>query len=115
MHVPLAGPAITAVACVCRSFDQFANLVLERAVELITVGNLYAEIALGLYVVRGENVVLLGEIDPNRETPENLQQVAVPPSLRVPACSSAALCAVRCAVHKDGTGMDWQRQWMQEG
>ena len=81
------------------------------------MGNLYAEIALGLYVVRGENVVLLGEIDPTRETPENLQQVAVPPSLCVPACSPAALCAqqVLFAVHKDGTGMDWHRQWMQEG
>jgi U6 snRNA-associated Sm-like protein LSm1 len=58
-----------------RSFDQFANLVLEAAVELIIVGSLYAEIALGLYVVRGENVVLLGEIDTQRETPTPLQQV----------------------------------------
>ena len=63
-------------AC-CRSFDQFANLVLESAVELITVGNQYAEIALGLYVVRGENVVLLGEIDAAREPPQNLQQVGI--------------------------------------
>ena len=45
--------------------------------ELIIVGNLYAEIALGLYVVRGENVVLLGEIDVTREVPQPLQQVGV--------------------------------------
>ena len=43
--------------------------------ELITVGNLFSEIALGLYVVRGENVVLLGEIDATREIPRVLQQV----------------------------------------
>lgn len=56
-----------------RSFDQFANLVLETATERIIVGNLYAEKPLGLYVVRGENVVLLGEIDDTRDPPHLLQ------------------------------------------
>lgn len=56
-----------------RSFDQFANLVLETAVERIVVGSLYAEVQLGLYVVRGENVVLLGEVDEARDPPELLQ------------------------------------------
>ena len=59
-----------------RSFDQFANLVLESAVERIVVGNLYAEVVLGLYVVRGENVVLLGEIDDARDPPYLLQRVS---------------------------------------
>ena len=35
-----------------RSFDQFANLVLEDSSERIIVGTQYAEVALGLYVVR---------------------------------------------------------------
>ena len=51
---------------VLRSFDQFANLVLEAAVERVVVGQQFAETPLGLYVVRGENVVLLGEIDEHR-------------------------------------------------
>ncbi len=59
----------------CRSFDQFANLVLEGAVERIIVGILYAEDPLGLYVVRGENVVLLGDIDPAHDPPAILQKV----------------------------------------
>jgi len=46
-----------------RSFDQFANIVLESAVERIVVGSRYADVPLGLYVIRGENVVLLGEVD----------------------------------------------------
>ena len=46
---------------ILRSFDQFANLVLERCVERVIVGLQYAEVHLGLHVVRGENVVLLGE------------------------------------------------------
>jgi U6 snRNA-associated Sm-like protein LSm1 len=51
-----------------RSFDQFANIVLEGAVERIIVGSSYSDIPLGLYIVRGENVVLMGEVDEARET-----------------------------------------------
>lgn len=61
--------------CPCRSFDQFANLIMEQSVERIVVGQLYAEVALGLYVVRGENVVLLGEIDEARDPPAALRRV----------------------------------------
>ncbi|GAU33003.1 hypothetical protein TSUD_358700 [Trifolium subterraneum] len=43
-----------------RSFDQFANAVLEGACERVIVGDLYCDIPLGLYVIRGENVVLIG-------------------------------------------------------
>ncbi len=60
---------------VLRSFDQFANLVLEKAVERIIVGRQYAEIPMGLYVIRGENVVLLGEIDESKDPPAALQKV----------------------------------------
>ncbi|CAK0780734.1 hypothetical protein CVIRNUC_005156 [Coccomyxa viridis] len=60
-----------------RSFDQFANLVLEGAVERIISGSLYAEDPLGLYVVRGENVVLLGDIDGADDPPSVLQKVSV--------------------------------------
>ena len=39
-----------------------ANLVLEDTVERIFHGNAFAENWHGLYLIRGENVVLLGEI-----------------------------------------------------
>ncbi|KAL8458732.1 hypothetical protein ACS0TY_036295 [Phlomoides rotata] len=45
-----------------RSFDQFANAVLEGACERVIVGDLYCDIPLGLYIIRGENVVLIGEL-----------------------------------------------------
>lgn len=51
-----------------RSFDQFANIVLEGAVERIIVAQSYSDIPLGLYIVRGENVVLMGEVDEEKET-----------------------------------------------
>ncbi|KAL6222076.1 hypothetical protein ACLB2K_005468 [Fragaria x ananassa] len=50
-----------------RSFDQFANVVLEGACERVIVGGLYCDIPLGLYVIRGENVVLIGELELNKE------------------------------------------------
>jgi len=46
-----------------RSFDQFSNFVLEDTFERHVAGDKYGDIPLGLYIIRGENVVLLGEID----------------------------------------------------
>lgn len=45
-----------------RSVDQFANLVLHKTIERIHVGNEYGDIPRGIFIIRGENVVLLGEI-----------------------------------------------------
>jgi len=85
-----------------RSFDQFANLVLEAAVERVIVGALYAETPLGLYVVRGENVVLLGEIDEARDPPPALQRVraAAAPTAQLPRClrGGARASARRCVL-----------------
>ena len=65
---------------VLRTFDQFgqncfqflvlsylliiyaANLVLNDSVERIHVDNEYADIPRGLFLIRGENVVLMGEV-----------------------------------------------------
>ncbi|XP_060525845.1 U6 snRNA-associated Sm-like protein LSm1 [Cylas formicarius] len=60
-----------------RSVDQFANLVLHRTIERIHVGKEYGDIPRGVFIVRGENVVLLGEIDPEREDSLPLTEVTV--------------------------------------
>lgn len=39
-----------------------ANLVLHLTVERIYIGNEYGEIDRGVFLIRGENVVLCGEI-----------------------------------------------------
>uniref|UniRef100_A0A0E0DET9 U6 snRNA-associated Sm-like protein LSm1 n=1 Tax=Oryza meridionalis TaxID=40149 RepID=A0A0E0DET9_9ORYZ len=49
------------------SFDQFANVVLQGACERVIVGELYCDVPLGLYVIRGENVVLIGELDREKD------------------------------------------------
>ncbi|XP_062185192.1 sm-like protein LSM1B isoform X3 [Phragmites australis] len=49
------------------SFDQFANVVLQGACERVIVGEQYCDVPLGLYVIRGENVVLIGELDREKD------------------------------------------------
>ena len=61
---------------ILRSFDQFANLVIEGAVERIIVGDQYGDIPMGLHLIRGENVVLFGRLDPEKEVPANLTRVS---------------------------------------
>ncbi|XP_055549976.1 U6 snRNA-associated Sm-like protein LSm1 [Wyeomyia smithii] len=60
-----------------RSVDQFANLVLHRTIERIHVGNEYGDIQRGVFIIRGENVVLLGEIDREKENSLPLKAISV--------------------------------------
>ncbi|CAG8670184.1 15397_t:CDS:2, partial [Rhizophagus irregularis] len=67
---------------VLRSFDQFgnkdsSNLVLQDTIERIYVGDAYGDIPRGIFIIRGENVVLLGEIDLDKEDELPLRQVPV--------------------------------------
>lgn len=60
---------------ILRTFDQFANLVLQDTVERIYLNNeaegqpltdhakRFGEIYRGVFMIRGENVVMLGELD----------------------------------------------------
>ncbi|GFO02568.1 U6 snRNA-associated sm-like protein lsm1 [Plakobranchus ocellatus] len=60
-----------------RTIDQFANLVLHRTIERIHVGKKYGDIPRGIFIVRGENVVLLGEVDLENEDKLPLEQVDI--------------------------------------
>eukprot|EP00794_Sanderia_malayensis_P011049 gene11049-12215_t len=62
---------------ILRSVDQFSNLVLEGTTERIHVGKQYGDISRGIFVIRGENIVLLGEIDPEKEDSSDLEEVSV--------------------------------------
>jgi len=48
---------------ILRTFDQFANIVLEETIERIYLSDTFGEKNIGLFLIRGENVVFLGEID----------------------------------------------------
>mmetsp|Transcript_43689 Transcript_43689/g.88119 ORF Transcript_43689/g.88119 Transcript_43689/m.88119 type:complete len:146 (-) Transcript_43689:93-530(-) len=51
-----------------RTFDQFANLLIEQTVErhILYEEKVYADIFLGTMLIRGENVCLFGEVDSER-------------------------------------------------
>eukprot|EP00931_Biecheleriopsis_adriatica_P010010 TRINITY_DN111103_c0_g1_i1.p1 TRINITY_DN111103_c0_g1~~TRINITY_DN111103_c0_g1_i1.p1 ORF type:complete len:143 (-),score=36.10 TRINITY_DN111103_c0_g1_i1:18-446(-) len=51
-----------------RTTDQFANLLVEHVVErhIILEEQVYADIYLGTMLIRGENVCLFGEVDPEQ-------------------------------------------------
>jgi U6 snRNA-associated Sm-like protein LSm1 len=66
---------------VLRSWDQFANLVLTTTTERYFAASrkLFADIPRGTYLVRGENVLLLGEIDLDKDDdiPEGYTEGAI--------------------------------------
>lgn len=47
---------------VLRSYDQFGNMCLSDTVERFYVDLEYCDENLGVFLVRGENVVLVGEL-----------------------------------------------------
>jgi len=52
---------------VLRSVDQFANLVLQDTVERLLVDNEFCDLHRGIYLIRGENVALMGDVDQKME------------------------------------------------
>lgn len=50
---------------ILRSYDQYGNLILNDCYERYYLDLEYAEEHRGLYLVRGENVVLLGDLVPS--------------------------------------------------
>lgn len=62
---------------ILRSIDQFANLVLHLTIERIYIGNEYGEIDRGVFLIRGENVVLCGEINDDEDHPPGFTKVPI--------------------------------------
>ena len=55
---------------ILRSFDHFMNITLESTYERIILKEhkAYCDAYVGVYVVRGDNIVLLGEVDEEKDT-----------------------------------------------
>lgn len=68
-----------------------ANLVLQGTVERLYAGNLFADIQRGIYLVRGENVLLLGEVV--RCDPVQILFAAFHPYSYFPAGTDCLNCA----------------------
>ena len=55
-------PCIDFIPCAFCVILTTANLLLQDTIERIHVGKEYGDIPRGIFIVRGENLVLLGEI-----------------------------------------------------
>jgi U6 snRNA-associated Sm-like protein LSm1 len=55
-----------------RSFDQFLNLIVEDTCERVLLKGKYCDVPLGLYIVRGDTIVLVGEIERGLEELESV-------------------------------------------
>ena len=58
-----------------RSYDQFANLVLMDTQERIYDSNKVFIKEIGLQIVRGENVVLIGQVEEEGENVDDLEKL----------------------------------------
>lgn len=65
---------------ILRSFDQFSNMVMEetserRVLHVKKDGNIicyYTDIELGLYLIRGDSMVLMGEVSESPTTTDDM-------------------------------------------
>jgi U6 snRNA-associated Sm-like protein LSm8 len=61
---------------VLRGFDQTLNLVLNESHERVySPDDGVTRVALGLYVIRGDNVAVIGEVDEDLELAIDLEKV----------------------------------------
>lgn len=80
-----------------------ANLLLHETIERVYLGNRYGDIPKGLYIIRGENVVLLGELDLEKEDEVPASVASAIPPAAVPKLLEA------CAVESDAKEK-WEKQ-----
>ncbi|KAL8272988.1 hypothetical protein Esti_003041 [Eimeria stiedai] len=52
-----------------RTFDQFGNLMLERCVQRTVVNTFFADVYLGVMIIRGDNILLFGAVDDSKTNP----------------------------------------------
>lgn len=60
-----------------KSFDQFGNLILQDTVERIYTDIVYADISRGIFIIRGDNIVYLGELGADSESNMKLKKVSI--------------------------------------
>jgi len=48
---------------ILRGFDQLTNVILEECHERVYAETGFEQVVLGLYIIRGDNVAVIGEVD----------------------------------------------------
>ena len=71
----MIGKQISVITCdgrnivgTLRGYDQVTNVILEECHERVySLDAGVEQVALGLYIIRGDNIAIIGEIDPERD------------------------------------------------
>ena len=65
---------------VLRGFDQTTNLILDECFERVySASSGVEEAPLGLYIIRGDNIAVIGEIDDEMDANLDYSQIKAPP------------------------------------
>eukprot|EP00877_Chromochloris_zofingiensis_P006892 jgi/Chrzof1/2456/Cz11g16130.t1 len=65
---------------ILRGYDQATNLILDSCHERVySTKSGVEQIALGLYLIRGDNIAVVGEIDEDVDAEIDLDSVRAPP------------------------------------
>eukprot|EP00038_Savillea_parva_P009124 m.181414 g.181414 ORF g.181414 m.181414 type:complete len:93 (-) comp15249_c0_seq1:207-485(-) len=63
-----------------KGYDQYTNLILDECHERVYSSDVGVEpVVLGLYIVRGDNIAVLGEVDTELDSQIDLSEVMAPP------------------------------------
>jgi len=62
-----------------KGFDQTINLILDDSHERVYASTGVEQVTLGLYIVRGDNVALIGEVDEEVDKKIDFTEIRVEP------------------------------------
>ncbi|ORY92861.1 hypothetical protein BCR35DRAFT_274014 [Leucosporidium creatinivorum] len=63
-----------------KGFDQTTNVILSHSSERVySIDEGVEQVELGLYVVRGDNITLIGELDPEADAQVDLSTIRADP------------------------------------
>lgn len=62
-----------------KGFDQTVNLILDDSHERVYSSTGVEQVTLGLYIVRGDNVALIGEVDEEVDKKIDFSEIRVDP------------------------------------
>ena len=79
----MIGKQISVITCdgrnivgTLRGYDQVTNVILEECHERVySLDAGVEQVVLGLYIIRGDNIAIIGEIDPERDAKTDLSKV----------------------------------------
>jgi len=63
-----------------KGYDQTVNIILENSHERVfSLASGVDQVVLGLYIIRGDNIALIGELDEDKDARTDLSEIKANP------------------------------------